>query len=74
MKRIILLLGVMILLSGCATTFYKPGATQASFARDKDYCQSYSSANAHGRTLGGEMYNQIQQFFFCMKEKGYERK
>lgn len=39
MKRIVLLFAAIVLLSGCATVFTKPGKTEADFDKDRSACE-----------------------------------
>ncbi|MBP1750254.1 MAG: hypothetical protein H6Q52_2793 [Deltaproteobacteria bacterium] len=39
MKKFVLLFAAVILLSGCATVYTKPGKTEADFEKDRKACE-----------------------------------
>ena len=83
MKKIILPIAILtIVLTGCATNWSKPGATQQSFSQDKYQCLQQSSYRQETvrQVWTGSSYkpvydNNIQQdpnlFNTCMMARGY---
>lgn len=83
MKKIIMLLLGMFLMFGCASgkLWYKNGATQQSFNKDKMECQyqgklataGRDNISSYGIASGiGTGLERLELFKMCMKLKGYE--
>ena len=79
MKKILLMLAVVMLLGGCATTpkvWTKQGATQEEFKQDNNECARQSRASwsggesdEFGRASAKLQANKLYKM--CMESKGY---
>ena len=47
----LLLLTLLVLLTGCKTTFYKPGASDADFQRDLMLAEGYAASQIQNATV-----------------------
>jgi len=46
MKRILLIMLLIVVLTGCTTYYSKPGKSSTDFDRDKQYCQGIAEQEA----------------------------
>ena len=79
MKKL-LILALTVLTVGCATSqgptkmWYKDGATQESFGRDKVYCRQYGMQSATANGMTNNMFVEIwilNAQTECMRDLGW---
>ncbi len=68
MRRMLLVLPLIALLTGCAHYYTKPGATPAGFSRDKQECERIAKAE-YKRNMTREC-DEVEK---CLHAKGWRR-
>jgi hypothetical protein len=67
-KRILLIIFLMAVTTGCTAYYTKPGQSNADFNRDKQYCQKIAEGE-HARN-GARLCDEIDR---CLIAKGWKR-
>lgn len=66
MKKILVVIAIMML-SGCATHYAKPGTSNDQMVKDRWDCQRDAAIMSHGHVIM-EAYYEVK----CMQMKGYK--
>lgn len=68
MKRILLLIFLMVVLTGCTHYYTQKGKTTADFNRDKQYCQAVAEKEAARK--GTRVCDETEA---CLMRRGWRR-